>query len=320
MTNKKAHSLKSKSATLLSLLFFLFFSNYFYAAQILPTDTIRIDGRIVVVEKEEVEDLQEIPQEQFKDKIKLEKYFLPYLSWGISPYKSTTLTNEYQQINEFIEQKDRFSPNNLSAGLQFGFRLKSGWLFESGISFSYYSFQSISFDIGELNDSILNHVPNYTFEGFFHKNNELYQLSYEHFDLGYEERENKLSLNEDKNQFIFINLPILLGKTIEVNKNLLFNLKGGVINSFVISSKISPQYLINPTSDFKIINNISSKKYIPEFVIEPSFSILTSSKKNRLNIGLYGIKSATLLSQPNDYLSFSRIQLGLKIGLIHKIP
>lgn len=299
------------------LLFVLFITNISVAIDITISDTIRIDGRVLVIEKEEVENLQDLPQKEFKDKNKVEQYIITDLSWGISPYGISTNISTHQQINAFIGVQDNVSPLNFTIGGRYGLRLKSNWHFETGVNLTYHAFNTTSFNIKDLLDSTINQIQNHSLVGFSTLENELYQVYHEGFDvIGYEERIEKINLQQNSNKFILLSLPLLFGKGFELSKEVTFCFKTGVLNTFILSKDFSSQYLINTSNEFQVVDDTSFRPYSTDILIEPGISITLPSKIKKIYTGIYGVIPLNSFSVNNDYYSIRKSTFGLKIGII----
>ncbi len=303
---------------LLLLVFTSLYAQFSFSIYIIPTDTIIIDGRIVVVEKEEVENLEELPQVEYKEDNKNQHFLFTAFSWAAAPNETHSNTDNYQLIDEFIGSSNSWQWDNFSFETRYGIVLRKNWSLETGISVSYTSFTSTSFDRGELLDSVINNVANHSFEGFIAHENELYQVYREHFDLGHEEREKKLNLSHHKNSFSIVSIPLVLGKNWEINKKNSWSIKGGLLNSFLVSKNISSILLINSSKEYKTIKNLSFRSYLPEVLIETGLSHRFSGDNISLYTGIYGIQTLNSLLMENSPIQVKKSVLGLKIGFFVK--
>lgn len=285
--------------------------------EVINGDTIRIDGKLVVVEKEEVSQLEDIPQEEFKEKKDFGKFISFNTGWGFSPYNLKVIHSDYQTISNFVGRKDRVNGNNYDMRLGFGIETENKWSFETGVGYSFFSFKTRSFNETLLLDSIINDFSDHTFEGFSSDDDDfiLYQDYNEYFDAGAEFRSDTLALTLNKNKFQLISIPLIIGKSWEINKEIDFYLKTGVISTFNLKSTFSPLFLINETNEYLVKDGVEMKRMFLEGTLELGLIKINEEGNLKYFGGIYSRIPFSEISEPNDYQKVTREFVGIKIGL-----
>lgn len=310
-----SYNMKESSKVILLLFSLLLLCNIGYSTFIYNNDTIRIDDRLVVIEKQLVDTLDDIPQEEYKDILEHQKYVLVYGGWDISPFSLKSISGDYELINEFVTIKNSASFSNFNIGGTFGVQTKSNWNFEIGVELFSSSFDSQQFDVSLLLDSTINDVTNYSLEGFIAEENELYQRAFEYFDIGPEERIKKLEIQNIRNSITFLHIPVLVGHSWQLNKQIEFTAKAGVINSFVINNDIKTQFLLNETKKYVLVDGLEFQKYIAQVQIQPIITFYSASKMKNFYVGLNGVIPVSSYFKSSEYLSLSNNYFGLKMGV-----
>lgn len=230
-------------------------------------DTLILDGRVVIIERQEQVDTVWVdpvvtptePEQPIKERIGLWE-FGAFVGGRFSRYRSISDVSRLNPLELFLEEKGK-----VVIGPDLCFEVRRSWkeqiAVRTGLGLSYQGWDAANTDPAEFHDSLYR---------FYSPNpGELYQITQITYpDLGTET--DTLSLNWSKSSFRYwsIEVPVIVSYIIPVRewgKSHHFEAGAGVMNRLNIMTKSGSVMLLNEDGEYQHI--VEDNITVPQFLI-----------------------------------------------------
>lgn len=238
------------------VLLFLYPASYLaFDLELLASDTIIIDGKLVVVNRV-VQYHDDDPKEEPKHEPSTDYRF----SWGMNilpnlNYGSVQSTGELESLQSFI---DKSWSGELGFDGSINGRIYQDYdrFYSIGLGFSLFKFQNEFFSLSSLDDSL------WKFESL--EPGTISQITLDQFDIGFETDTLDITLRESDLTLTAFRVPMSIGWYLpDGKKPTAWVVETGLVHHFVVTETGGPIILLNEQTDhtFNVAESIGVRKY-----------------------------------------------------------
>lgn len=298
-----------KSSALVALLFLC--SAFTRAGVVCPSDTIIVDGRTVVVEREVRFENEGDRHEDDKPKKSILRKYIGgmHAGFGAAISDQTSGMNGLQTLDQFTG-KQRGANFQFDAGFLFGYESRDKWLLEAGLALGYSSVRNRYFVGSALGDSLV------AFDS--PETGVLRQIQHHQLEIGEEWYNDPVEMRKGSYSQLTLDLPIRLMH--------LFDASRGSKVRWMLGAGIRVRYVLSPTSsNWVLLNQEGGYAFIDVDEIAPNTLQLDAGLaggmrlilNNRTHVSFRAYVNAPLVgpTAPDGPLQINWFHTGFAVGV-----
>lgn len=269
-----------KSSALLALLFLC--SAFVRAGEVCPSDTIIVDGRTVVVERQVHFDKEpQEPGDTSPTKHILRKYIGGmHVNFGAAISTQSSGWVGFETLDQFVG-KERGAHLQFGTGLVFGYETGEKWLFEGELALGYTSVRNRYFVGSALGDSLVAFASP--------EAGSLRQIQHHQLDIGEEWYNDPVDLRRGSYSQLTADLPVRCMR--------IFDAKRGSKVRWMVGLGVRVRYMLSPVaSNWVLLNKEGQYEFIDVDEIAP--------RALQLDAGITGGMRLLLNKRSQSHLSF----------------